>query len=156
MTALLVKHYCGCHKAAEEEDDQQTHGKWIRRRECGQQGLGVGASWNGWNEQRYYIFDLYFLLYSLCACINHSQWLFSEQYCMYFDVGSSGRPGVRGDKGRQGSPGQPGPPGPVGPPGLVGFPGAAGLPGRQGVSGAPGPDGAAGISGGHAGFYFTK
>jgi len=46
MTALPNKCYSGCHKATEEEDDQETLGKEIWRKKCGQRTSGLaGGRW---------------------------------------------------------------------------------------------------------------
>jgi len=49
MTALPNKYYSGCHKATEEDNDQETLGKELWRGKCGQtsSGLVVGR----WRKQ---------------------------------------------------------------------------------------------------------
>ena len=46
MTALPNKCYSGHHKATEKEDDQETRGKEIWKKRCGQQASGLaGGRW---------------------------------------------------------------------------------------------------------------
>jgi len=49
MIALPNKCYSGCHKATEEEDDQETLGKEIWRRKCRQ--LASGSAGGKWRRQ---------------------------------------------------------------------------------------------------------
>jgi len=69
MTALTNKHYSGCHKATEEEDDQQTPEKEI----CGQPASGsAGGRWR-WQHRTKLGGDKWSVVYDTLQAKRHEQ-----------------------------------------------------------------------------------